>query len=151
MTDHVFTTRLSWRRQTPGFAYEIYDRNHDVTTGSGVRLAMSAAPAFRGDPARLNPEEQLVAALSSCHALTFLAIAAKKRLIVDDYEDDATGVMEKDERGKLAVTRVTLRPKVTFSGEHPPSDDDVRRIHELAHEECFIASSVRTSVVVEAR
>lgn len=90
-----------------------------------------------------------MAALSSCHMLTFLAIAARRRFTVDSYDDDAAGVLEKNAAGKLAITRVTLKPRVVFSGEKLPSDDDVRALHERSHEECFIASSVLTVVVVE--
>ncbi len=80
--------------------------------------------------------------------LTFLAIAARKRLVVDHYRDAAVGFLEKNADGKLSVTRVVLRPNVTF-GSRPPSPEGLERIHELAHQECFIANSVRTSVTVE--
>ncbi|MDP2341879.1 MAG: OsmC family protein [Deltaproteobacteria bacterium] len=140
---------MRWKRATPDFSYDTYDRGHDVVFGSGTAIKASAAPAFKGDPHRVNPEEQLVAALSSCHMLTFLAIAARRRFTVDSYDDDAAGVLEKNAAGKLAITRVTLKPRVVFSGEKLPSDDDVRALHERSHEECFIASSVLTVVVVE--
>jgi organic hydroperoxide reductase OsmC/OhrA len=151
MSEHTFTASLSWKRTTPDFAYDSYDRGHDVVFGSGTSLSMTAAPAFKGDPRKVNPEEQLVAALSSCHMLTFLAIAARKRLIVDAYDDDAAGVLDKNAAGKLAVTRVTLRPRVVFSGDKIPSADDVRALHERSHGECFIANSVLTQVLIEPR
>ncbi len=145
-----FTARLSWQRHTPDFVYDTYKRDHDVVFGSGSRISASAAPAFKGDPTRINPEEQLVAALSSCHMLTFLAIAARKRLTVDAYDDDASGMLEKNQAGKLAVTKVTLRPRIRFAGT-PPSPADVKALHERAHEECFIANSVHTVVTIQPR
>ena len=151
MNEHPFTSTLTWKRTTADFVYETYDRGHDVVFGSGARLPMSSAPAFKGDPTKVNPEEQLVAALSSCHMLTFLAIAARKRMIVDAYDDDALGFLENNAAGKLAVTRVILRPRVVFSGENIPAVDVVAHMHEQAHGGCFIANSVLTSVSVEPR
>jgi organic hydroperoxide reductase OsmC/OhrA len=148
MSDHVFTSSLRWQRSTADFSYDGYDRSHDVVVGSGVALPASAAPAFKGSATRINPEELLLAALSSCHMLTFLAIAARKRLVVDRYDDDATAVMEQNADGKMAVTRATLRPKVTFSGDKIPGADELAHLHHLAHEGCFIASSVKTVVDV---
>lgn len=94
----------------------------------------------------MNPEEALVGALSACHMLTFLAIAARSRLTVESYEDDAVGVLEKNESGKLAVTRVTLRPRVVFA--EPVDAERLARLHHTAHENCFIAQSVKTVVTI---
>ena len=90
-----------------------------------------------------------MAALASCHMLTFLALAAGRRFVVDSYSDEAIGFMEKNEKGKLAITRVTLRPKIAFGGEKLPSQEQISKLHELAHEGCFIANSVLTAVAVE--
>ena len=109
----------------------------------------SAAPEFLGRAELPNPEEALVAALSSCHMLTFLAVAARKRLVVNSYEDEAVGVMAKNEDGRLAVTRVVLRPRIVWGGERTPTAEEIARMHEISHRECFIANSVRTEVVVE--
>jgi len=136
MSDHRVT--VAWDRTTEDFTYESYSRNHTWTFEGGVEVPASAAPAFRGDPSRVDPEAAFVAALSSCHMLTFLAIAARKRLVVDGYRDDAVGHLEKDEAGKLAMTRVILRPRVAF--REPPSPEVVERMHHTAHQECFIAS-----------
>jgi organic hydroperoxide reductase OsmC/OhrA len=149
MNEHTFVTALHWQRTNTDFTYETYDRSHVVMSGSGVNLPSSSAPAFRGDPARINPEEMLLAALSSCHMLTFLAVAAKKRFIVDSYDDDATAVMTKNADGKLAVTRAVLRPRIVFSGEHMPTAADIALMHAQAHHGCFIANSVHTEVVVD--
>jgi organic hydroperoxide reductase OsmC/OhrA len=116
----------------------------------GARIPASAAPAYRGNPAHVNPEEGLVAALSSCHMLTFLAIAAKKHFVVDRYSDHAIGFLEKNQHGKLAITRVILRPLVVFGGTTPPTPKQIAALHEGAHNECFIANSVTTEVTVEA-
>ena len=140
---------ISWTRQTESFGYDDYSRSHTWRFPNGHVVEASSAPEFLGDPGRVDPEEAFVAAISSCHMLTFLAIASRKRFVVDRYEDAAAGQMEKNENGKLAVTSVVLRPKVEFSGDRRPSAEDVDRMHHQAHENCFIANSVRTRVVVE--
>ena len=147
MSEHL--AKISWSRGGRDFTYETYSRDHTWTFDGGVEVAATAAPAFLGNPARVDPEEAFVVAVASCHMLTFLAIAAKRRFVVDRYEDAATGFMEKNEAGKLAVTRVTLRPVIQFA-EKSPSADELARLHELAHESCFIANSVRTEITVEA-
>jgi organic hydroperoxide reductase OsmC/OhrA len=103
---------------------------------------------FKGDADRVDPEEAYVASLSACHMLTFLAICARKRLTVDAYEDDAVGIMEKGANGKLWVSRVTLRPRISFATGTHVSELQLAEIHHLSHEECFIANSVKTDVSV---
>jgi organic hydroperoxide reductase OsmC/OhrA len=146
MSQHEAT--LSWSRGGRGFGYDEYSRDHTWAFDGGVEVAATAAPAYRGNPARVDPEEAFVAAVASCHMLTFLAIAARKRLVVDRYDDTATGYMEKNAEGKLAITRVVLRPRIVFAGT-APAPDALARLHESAHENCFIASSVRSEIVVE--
>lgn len=145
MSEHV--ARIRWRRSTDDFRYETYDRSHGVTFGGGSTLQASSAPEFKGRAELANPEEMLVAALSSCHMLTFLAIAARKRIVVDAYEDDATGFMTKNDAGKLYVSRVILRPRVRFA--QCVGVEQLRSMHELSHHECFIANSVLTKVEVD--
>ena len=147
MSEHTAT--IEWRRETPDFAYESYNRDHDWSFDAGVTVRASANPAYRGSEGCVDPEEAFVASLSSCHMLTFLALAARKRYVVDGYKDEAVGILGKDASGRLAMTKVTLRPRVAFGGEYPPSPDEVRRLHDQAHHHCFIASSVKTEVVVE--
>ena len=147
MSEHKVT--LEWKRESESFSYESYNRDHVLVFEGGARIPASAAPAYRGNPAHVNPEEALVAALSSCHMLTFLAIAAKKQFIVDRYSDQAVGFLEKNQKGKLAITRVILHPRVTFAGT-PPTPEQIATLHERAHSECFIANSVTTEVTVEA-
>jgi organic hydroperoxide reductase OsmC/OhrA len=101
------------------------------------------------DPAAADPEEAFVASISSCHMLWFLGLAAKAKFRVDSYTDRAEGVMEKNAEGKVAVTRVALRPKVLFSGDRIPSREELDRLHHEAHEKCFIANSVKTAITVE--
>lgn len=146
MSEH--RAEIRWRRGAGDFTYETYDRTHRWRFAGGTEIDASSAPEYRGRAELPNPEEALVAALSSCHMLTFLAVAARRRFVVDAYEDDAVGHMEKNAEGKLAITRVELRPRTSFSGEKLPSAEDVARMHEVAHRECFIANSVKTQVSV---
>lgn len=146
----AFAVDLAWTRSGVDFAYDTYDRSHRIRFGGGQEIAASAAPDYKGDAAKVNPEEQLIAALASCHMLTFLAICARKRLTVDRYEDAASGVLGKNERGKLWVSEVVLRPRVTFAGA-APSRADLEALHHAAHDNCFVANSVNTAVLVEPR
>jgi organic hydroperoxide reductase OsmC/OhrA len=147
MSEHVAT--ISWKRSSADFAPQTYNRSHEWRFDCGVVVPASASPLYRGDADRVDPEESLVAALSSCHMLTFLFEAARKKFVVDSYDDAAVGVMTKNERGKLWVSQVTLRPKVLFGGTKQPSREEIAQLHELAHEGCFIAHSVKTEVVIE--
>ena len=141
MSEH--RAQLSWRRTSPDFDVATYSRDHRVTFKNGKPLEMSATPTYRGNPAMVDPEEAFVASLSSCHMLTFLAIA-----VVDSYKDDAIGHLEKNAEGALAITRVTLRPRTKFAGQ-APNAAMLREMHEKAHHQCFIANSVKTNVTVE--
>jgi organic hydroperoxide reductase OsmC/OhrA len=115
----------------------------------GHEMTASAAPAYLGDPKNVDPEEAFVASLSSCHMLTFLAIACKQKFVLDEYVDDAIGQMEKNAEGKMAITKVTLRPKLKWSGDKQPTAEELDKIHHAAHDNCFIANSVKTEVTVE--
>jgi len=148
MSEH--RVEVVWRRETEGFGYDEYTRGHEWRFGGARTVPASAAPAFRGDPGRVDPEAAFAASLSSCHMLTFLALAARKRLFVDSYEDSASAYLEKGENGRLQVTRVVLRPRIVFGGNLCPSPEEIERMHHRSHEECFIANSVTTEVVVEA-
>jgi len=146
MSEHKAT--IAWKRGDKQFQYETYSRDHTWTFEGGVEVPASAAPAFLGSEERVDPEEAFVASASSCHMLTFLALAARKRLVVERYTDAAVGFLEKNEDGKLAITRIELRPKITFGGSGAPSAEEIERLHHLAHENCFIANSVRTEIAV---
>lgn len=147
MSEHHAT--ICWGRGEVEFRYDSYSRDHDWSFPGGERVAASAAVEYLGSAERVDPEEAFVASLASCHMLTFLAIAARKRLVVDSYRDEAVGFMEKNEQGRLAVTRVVLRPRIEWEGE-PPSAEAIEKIHQLSHETCFIANSVRTEIRVES-
>ena len=141
---------IEWKRTSETFTYATYNRDHVWHIDGGVDIPASSAPEYKGTMDRVDPERALVAALSSCHMLTFLAIAAKKRLVIDAYEDEAVGSMSKNDRGKLYVSRCTLTPRITWSGA-APSAEELAEMHHTAHEECFIASSVLTEIVIEPR
>jgi organic hydroperoxide reductase OsmC/OhrA len=147
MSEHA--ARIAWSRGTAAFDYESFSRDHTWTFPDGVTVKASSAPEFRGGDAAVDPEEALVGAVSACHMLTFLAIASKKRIPVDAYEDDAVGVLEKNGDGRLAVTRITLRPRVTFAEPDAVSAEELTRLHDSAHRNCFIANSIRCDVTVE--
>ena len=146
---HKYIATTTWRRSSSDFTYESYNRAHEVKFGGGEVVPWSGAPEFKGDASRVNPEEAFVASLSTCHMLTFLAIAARKRFTVDSYLDEAFGVMERNAEGKYWVSSVTLRPKVVFSGARQPSTKEISELHHGAHENCFIANSVRTDVRID--
>lgn len=149
MSEHV--AEISWKRQTESFAYDHYNRAHDWKFDAGVTVPGSAAPAYKGETDRVDPEEAFVASLSSCHMLTFLAIAAKKKLTVDAYQDRAVGRMDKNAQGKLAVTSVDLHPQVTFAPGVEVDAATLKKMHHDAHENCFIANSVKTLVIVHSK
>lgn len=144
---------LRWQRGDQPFSDRRYSRRHEMHFDGGAVVPASSSPhSVRvpfSDPAAVDPEEAFVAALSSCHLLWFLDIACRAGWVVDDYRDDAVGVMAKDERGRLAITAVTLRPAVRFGGDKRPDAAEIERLHHAAHEECFIANSVRSEVRCE--
>ena len=145
MAEHRVT--VNWECSTDSFAYQDYNREHRWTTGSGHTISASSAPAFLGDGQSVDPEEAFVAAVSSCHMLSFLAICARRRLVVDRYEDAAVGYLRENASGKLAITRVELAPRIRFAGEAPDAEQ-LAWLHERSHAECFIANSVTTEIVV---
>jgi len=147
MSEHHASVR--WTRRSADFTYDSYNRAHDVTFKTGaIVLPSSAATEFRGEADRVNPEETYVSALASCHMLSFLAICARKRIVVDYYEDDAVGFLSKNTNGKLWVSRVILRPRIRFAGTAPDAAS-LAALHHQSHAECFIANSVNTDVAVE--
>lgn len=148
MSEH--RAALRWKRMTSDFTYQTYNRTHEVLFKDGaVVLPSSSAPEFRGDADRVDPEEAYVASLSGCHMLTFLALCARRRFTLDSYEDEASGWLEKREDGKMWISRVTLRPRVRFSEGTDIAPEELERLHHQAHEECFIANSVKTEVGVD--
>lgn len=148
---HRYATRLDWSGST-GVGYEGYGRTHRVSRAGGLDAEVSADPAFRGDPALTNPEELLLAAASSCQLLSFLAVAARARLDVLGYTDDAVAEMPEDDP-PLRVTTIVLRPVVTVRAGGRSADEVDRRVRhllEVAHRECFIARSLTSDIRIEA-
>ena len=146
MSEHKATLR--WERGDAEFSYQKYPRDHTWSFDGGHTMTGTAAPAYLGNPANVDPEEAFVASLSSCHMLTFLAIACKQKFVLDSYEDEAVGHMEKNAEGRLAITKVELHPKIKWSGEKEPTAEELEKIHHAAHDNCFIANSVKTEVTV---
>jgi organic hydroperoxide reductase OsmC/OhrA len=147
MAEH--RARIEWKRSLKDFSYEAYSRDHSWIFEGGANIPASAATKFLGSPERVDPEEAFVASLSSCHMLSLLAIASRRRYVVDTYEDDAIGYLEENGEGKLVMTHVILRPKVVFGGERTPGPEQVELMHHQAHDACFIANSVKTDVHCE--
>jgi organic hydroperoxide reductase OsmC/OhrA len=139
---------LNWKRITPDFKYETYDRTHTITFDGGSQIQASAAPAHFGNPKLPNPEKMLIAAVSSCYMLTFLAVAGKQGFVVDSYNDKALGIMGKNDKGQTVVTEVILKPEIKYSGKQPDAET-LRKIHEKSHTHCFITNSVTAQVKVE--
>ena len=152
MSEHKVT--ISWQRTSPDFLKGKYSREHTWTFDGGVTVPASSSPSAVplpwSNPACVDPEEAFVAAISSCHMLTFLYLAYREGFQMDSYDDNAVGVMTKGENGVLWVSSVTLDPKIVYSGEKLPSKADEERLHHHAHEQCFIANSVKTQVTVRA-
>jgi organic hydroperoxide reductase OsmC/OhrA len=146
-----FSIGLSWRRTTPDFDVKTFSRDHVWRLAGGQTVQGSSAPDYSGNPEMSNPEEALLAALSSCHMLTFLAIAALRKLVVDRYEDEPVAELGKNEKGKVMVVRLTLRPQVTFGGATIPDEDVVRELHRKAKENCFVGNSLLSQVALEPR
>jgi organic hydroperoxide reductase OsmC/OhrA len=150
---HHYTATVTWSRGSDPFTDLRYNRAHRWRFDGGLEVPASASPQHvrvpMSDPAGVDPEEAFVAALSSCHMLSFLFVAAKHGIIVDAYADEAEGVMAENAEGRLSITRVVLRPAVTYaSAPHPATE---AALHHEAHEICYIANSVRTDVTVEPR
>jgi organic hydroperoxide reductase OsmC/OhrA len=145
MNDHSYRTTLAWRGST-GEGYDAYSREHEVSAPPATaRLRLSADPAFRGDEALLNPEQLLLASASSCLLLSFLAVAARSRVDVVAFDDEATASMPAARR--MRITRVEHRPRITVVGD--VEDDRVHRMLDIAHRECFIANTLQVETVIE--
>jgi len=146
-----FEAQLAWRRGDQAFSDNRYSRAHEWRFDGGLRVPASSSPLSvplpMSDPAAVDPEEALVAAASSCHMLFFLWFAAQRGFIVDDYRDHAVGTMESNAAGKMAMTVITLRPAIAFSGAAPDAVA-LEALHNDAHANCYIANSIRAEVVV---
>ena len=154
MSEHTATVR--WQRNADAdFVRNRYSRAHEWRFDGGAIVPATASPSVVrapfSDPAGVDPEEAYVAAVSSCHMLWFLSIAAAKGYVVDRYEDEAVGTMAKNDRGVPWIQSVKLQPRIAYSGAKQPGPAEVEHLHHLAHENCFIANSVKTDITVAAR
>jgi organic hydroperoxide reductase OsmC/OhrA len=150
MSEHKATIR--WQRTSPDFLTGKYSREHTWSFDGGLTVpaspSPSVVPAPYSNPAGVDPEEAFVAAIASCHMLTYLYLASQQGFQVDSYHDEAAGVMTKNEKGVPWVSSVTLQPQIVYSGARLPRPADEERLHHLAHEQCFIANSIKTEVTV---
>jgi len=150
MSEHK--AAICWKRTNPDFVKGKYSREHTWTFDGGVTVpaspSPSAVPAPYSNPAHVDPEEAFVAAVSSCHMLTFLYVASKQGFQLDSYEDEAVGAMTKNEHGVSWISLITLHPKIVYSGLKLPTLIDEEHLHHLAHEQCFIANSIKTEVKI---
>lgn len=149
----TYTAQLVWERGAQDFLSNKYSRLHRIRFDGGAEMPASSSPSVvpvpLSDPAGVDPEEAYVASLSSCHMLWFLYFAARGGFVVDRYEDNPVGVMERNAERKFVITVVTLRPMITFSGEKRPTADELDQMHHNAHEDCNIANSVKTEIRIE--
>jgi organic hydroperoxide reductase OsmC/OhrA len=148
-----YSATVAWR-SAGGFAEGRYSRAHEWRFDGGAVVAASSSPhvvpAPMSDPAGVDPEEALIASVSSCHMLWFLHLARDAGFDVASYEDQARGTMGKGEGGRIAMTRIVLRPEIAFAGRAPEAEE-LARLHHEAHERCFIANSLKTRIDVEGR
>lgn len=152
MSEHY--AQVSWKRkQDEVFSDNNYSRGHVWEFDGGLTVPASPSPYVVPLPLsieeNIDPEEAYIAALSSCHMLVFLSIAAKRKYVIDSYIDKAVGILAENEAGRMAVTKVIFRPDVVFSGERVPTREQLEKMHHLSHENCFIANSVKTEIVTE--
>ena len=151
MSDHRATIR--WVYAGGDFLKGMYSREHAWIFDGGVTVPASPSPSVVPTPysneAHVDPEEAFVAAIASCHMLTFLFVAARAGIRIERYEDEAVGTMTRNEQGVPWVSTVVLTPRITYAGASQPAEAQVELLHHAAHEQCFIANSVKTTIVVQ--
>ena len=148
-----YSVKIFWKRNLDdAFVDSKYSRSHTWSFDGGIEIPASSSPHVvplpMSNESAVDPEEAFVAAVSSCHMLWFLSIAAEKNFIVESYEDNAIGVLGKNGERKLAMTKITLKPKVNFNDTTVPTSEQVDELHRFAHEKCFIANSVKTDITM---
>jgi len=149
-----YTATIKWQRQeNENFSDNKYSRAHTWEFDGGEVVQASSSPHVVPLPysveANVDPEEAFIASLSSCHMLFFLSIAAKRSYVIENYTDNAIGIMQLDKDNKMSMTDVTLKPQIVFSGNKKPTNEQIDKIHRQAHEQCFIANSVKTKIHIE--
>src|SRR5688500_849535 len=151
----TYTAKISWENDSPEtFTKNRYTRGHEWKFDGGITVPASSSPdsvrvPFSVEEA-VDPEEALVASAASCHMLTLLYIAATRGFRIDSYEDHAEGLMEKREDGRQWISRITLRPAIEWAGEKIPTQAEIDEMHHAAHEQCYIANSIKSEVIVDA-
>lgn len=148
MSDHF--AEVNWVYQAHASQTDTYSRDHTVTLENGQIVANSAAPSFLGNATMSNPETLLLAALASCHMLTFLAVASKRGFHVEQYQDKVEGTLAKNADGRMAITHCLLSPKIVFSNEKIPSTEELAKLHDSAHRNCFIANTISAHVEIRS-
>lgn len=148
-----YTAKITWKADSPeSFAKNQYTRGHTWSFDGGIEVPASSSPHAVRVPfsveAAVDPEEALVAAASSCHMLSFLWVASQKGFVAESYEDNAVGEMTTSDEGKQWVSKITLDPQISWSGDKIPTDEDLAAMHHEAHEICYIANSIKSEVVV---
>jgi len=148
-----YCATIQWtRKEGEEYIDNQYSRAHSWSFDGGITIQASSSPQIVPTPysveENVDPEEAFIASLSSCHMLFFLSLAAKRKLIIDAYLDHVTGVLKKDRHGKASITKVTLNPQIKFSGKILPTTEQITKIHNEAHEQCFIANSVKSEIEI---
>ena len=138
--------KLNWNLGDGELSFGKYNTNHKIKINDEILLNASAAEEYGGNPNNLNPEQAFVAAISSCHMMTFLALAAKMKWPVITYEDKAVAYLGKNSKGRMSVTKIELSPKITFKGNFTISDEEMAEIQDRSHRYCFIANSLSDEV-----
>lgn len=150
---HEYTAKIAWSRRGAKFTDGRYSRAHEWSFDGGINVPASSSPLSVPPPfskvEAVDPEEALVASASSCHMLWFLSLAARRGFVVEEYLDRAVGVMEADAEGKLAITRIVLRPEISFAEGKAPEAEVLHSLHEAAHGECYIARSLRAAIRIQ--
>ena len=151
----IYTAKIVWKSDSPeSFAKNQYTRGHRWEFDGGITVPASSSPHAVRVPysveAAVDPEEALVASASSCHMLTLLWIAGKNGFVVDSYADDAVGEVTAGDDGKQWISTITLDPRIEWSGEKRPTADELAEMHHAAHEQCYIANSIRSAIIIRS-
>jgi len=149
----TYTAKITWKNDSPDtFTKNRYTRGHTWSFDGGIEIPASSSPHAVRVPFSVenavDPEEALVASASSCHMLTFLWVASKKGFVIESYKDNAVGEMTKNENGVEWISKITLDPKIEWSGDKTPTADDLAEMHHAAHEGCYIANSIKSEIVI---
>ncbi|MFZ6758938.1 OsmC family protein [Undibacterium sp. Ji50W] len=150
---HQYQANIAWERGQQVFTDNQYSRAHQWEFDGGLRVPASSSPLSvplpMSEPANIDPEEALVAALASCHMLFYLSFVAQRGYVLDRYQDLAVGIMDNNAQGKLAITRIHLRPRESYTGARQPDLQERKELHHRAHEQCYIANSIHAEVIIE--